>query len=105
MGTDYRPNPQHTQAGHPPKPGQFSKYVDADGDIYQCVITWVGETFGNYVAVGAIKIRPGAKALRDNPGQLGNPVSTERDGWTFNIEQNCVTWCPCPPPLPAHPCP
>lgn len=107
MPTDYRPDPQHTQPGQAPKPGQFTTYVDDDGNKYPGIITYVGEVTpdGKYYGVGCERIKPGANALVNNPGHLGNPVSTERNGWLYNVEKGKVYYCPCPPPLPDHPCP
>lgn len=104
--TDYRPNPHHTQAGQLPKPGQQTIYVDDDGNLYPALITAVGETSpnGKHVSVGCYRIKPGAKALATAPGTLGNPVSTERNGWLYNVDVGRVFYCPCGPPWPAH-CP
>jgi hypothetical protein len=104
MPHDYRPHPREWKPGTIPKPGQLSTYVDDDGNKFQAVITWVDpagpSSDGKYIGLGAERFKPGANALVNLPGELGNPVSTERNGWLGVIASAEILYDPCPPPLP-----
>jgi hypothetical protein len=104
MAVDYRPNPDSTQPGKIPKPGQRTTYVNDNGDLFPATIMWVGKTSpnGKLVSVGAERYFPGGGAMASD-GALGNPVAVERNGWIYNIEKGKVYYCPCTP-FPDH-CP
>lgn len=106
MADDYRVHPLRTQPGVTPKAGQICDYLAEDGDQYTAMLLWVGAPIPGHprrLAVGAMRVQNGAKDAAAET-LVSNPIATLRDGWTFNLDLNCVTWCPCAPPFPDH-CP
>lgn len=106
MADDYRVKPLEVQAGSIPKAGQIADYLDEDGDLYTCQLMWVGDKVPGHprrLQCSAVRIQNGYKD-RSATSLVSNPVAVLRDGWIFDLDLNCVKWCPCAPPFPDH-CP